>query len=437
MPEDLQFASSLHARLACIQYPPNRLDLEVPFCRGGTPLVSTIKPLQRPLALGDQVYQTLRAHLRDGTIATGQPLQEVQLAERLGVSRTPVREALTRLASEGLLASDGRSFVVPSLTLSDVDDIYEVRFLIEPAALRRVAELTTDPGVRAPIDEALAAANAAYKAGDADAFREAACAASANPFSGAAVDAPEAPVGYEMRIDASNYAAWVFAFGGDIFDYEAGVYTLNTPEAVEAITFVQGLIADGCARIQTDPRAFSGQRNFGLGTSLFTIASSSGFPFYQLAATDAEGVQRFNWSAGVVPHTTEEPVMNLYGASVSIPATSPEQELATWIFVKFLGSQEVMALWGDAANYYPTRGDAAELLDATFERMPAYAATFPLLQYAYSEPGVPGYDPVRNEMANTLVLVWDFAPGSTPEDVQSALDALDEIANDILAEFSE
>ena len=136
-------------------------------------MVSTLKPFQRPLALGDQVYQTLRAHLRDGTIVTGQPLQEVQLAEKLGVSRTPVREALTRLASEGLLASDGRSFVVPSLSLSDVEDIYEVRFLIEPAALRRVAELTTDPSVRAPIDEALAVANAAYKAGDADAFREA------------------------------------------------------------------------------------------------------------------------------------------------------------------------------------------------------------------------------------------------------------------------
>jgi DNA-binding GntR family transcriptional regulator len=84
-----------------------------------------------------------------------------------------VREALTRLASEGLLASDGRSFVVPALSLQDVDDIYEVRFLLEPAALRRVAELTTDPAVRAPIDEALAAANAAFKANDADAFREA------------------------------------------------------------------------------------------------------------------------------------------------------------------------------------------------------------------------------------------------------------------------
>lgn len=136
-------------------------------------MVSTIKPLQRPLALGDQVYQTLRGHLRDGTIVSGQPLQEVQLAEKLGVSRTPVREALARLASEGLLASDGRSFVVPSLSLEDVDDIYEVRFLIEPAALRRVAGFTTDAVVRAPIDEALAAAAAAYKGNDADAFREA------------------------------------------------------------------------------------------------------------------------------------------------------------------------------------------------------------------------------------------------------------------------
>ncbi|GJQ53716.1 MAG: transcriptional regulator [Candidatus Desulfobacillus denitrificans] len=136
-------------------------------------MVTSIKPLQRPLALGDQVYQTLRGHLRDGTIVSGQPLQEVQLAEKLGVSRTPVREALTRLASEGLLASDGRSFIVPALTLKDVEDIYEVRFLLEPAAVRRVAELTTDATVRAPLDEALAAAMAAYKAEDADAFREA------------------------------------------------------------------------------------------------------------------------------------------------------------------------------------------------------------------------------------------------------------------------
>lgn len=136
-------------------------------------MVSSLKPVERPLGLGDQVYRTLRANLRSGTILPGQPLQEVQLAEQLGVSRTPIREALTRLASEGFVAAVGRSFVVPELTLKDVDDVYEVRFLLEPEALRHVAELGPDPIAHAPIVQALEASLAAHKAGDDDAFVEA------------------------------------------------------------------------------------------------------------------------------------------------------------------------------------------------------------------------------------------------------------------------
>jgi len=136
-------------------------------------MVPTLKPVARPLALGEQVYHTLRGHLRNGQITAGQPLQEVQLAEQLGVSRTPVREALRRLASEGLLVSDGRSFVVPALTLKDVNDIYEIRFLVEPAATRSIAQLTRSPERRRGIEDALAATARAHKAGDAAAFREA------------------------------------------------------------------------------------------------------------------------------------------------------------------------------------------------------------------------------------------------------------------------
>lgn len=130
-----------------------------------------LKPVERPLALGEQVYHSLRALLRSGQIEHGQPLQEVQLAERLGVSRTPVRQAMTRLASEGMLVSDGRSFVVPRLARQDVDEIYEVRFLIEPAAIRRVAPRTADRRTRSPIDAALADAQEAHDLGDVAAFR--------------------------------------------------------------------------------------------------------------------------------------------------------------------------------------------------------------------------------------------------------------------------
>ena len=132
-----------------------------------------LRPVERPQALADQVYRALRERLRSGAIAAGEALQEVPLAEQLGVSRTPVREAMARLASEGLLASERRSFTVPALALADVDDIYELRFLLEPAALRRVATRTADAAVRKPIEAAFAAALAAHKAGDAAAFREA------------------------------------------------------------------------------------------------------------------------------------------------------------------------------------------------------------------------------------------------------------------------
>jgi DNA-binding GntR family transcriptional regulator len=133
----------------------------------------SLKPVERPLALGEQVYNALRVQLRSGAIGAGQALQEVSLAAQLGVSRTPVREAMARLASEGLLAADRRSFTVPALTRSDVDEIYEVRFLVEPAALRRIAPLTADRERRAAIDAALADAAAAHARGDSDAFRDA------------------------------------------------------------------------------------------------------------------------------------------------------------------------------------------------------------------------------------------------------------------------
>jgi DNA-binding GntR family transcriptional regulator len=135
--------------------------------------IRALAPVGRPVALGDQVYRALRELLRSGDLAAGQPLQELPLAAQLGVSRTPVREALARLASEGLLAIDGRSFTVPALTRTDVEDIYELRCLIEPAAMRRVAPLAAEAAARAALDAALADAARAHRRGDSDAFRAA------------------------------------------------------------------------------------------------------------------------------------------------------------------------------------------------------------------------------------------------------------------------
>ncbi|HEY1362552.1 MAG TPA: GntR family transcriptional regulator [Xanthobacteraceae bacterium] len=135
--------------------------------------MSTLQAIDRPLSLADRVYQTLREHVCSGRLPSGLPLQEAGLAGQLGVSRTPVREALSRLASEGLLDSQGRSFVVPSLTAADIDDIYELRMLLEPEALRQVARKAGIRKELQPLRDELAAMTAAHAKDDVESFMQA------------------------------------------------------------------------------------------------------------------------------------------------------------------------------------------------------------------------------------------------------------------------
>jgi DNA-binding GntR family transcriptional regulator len=132
-----------------------------------------LEVLERPQPLRDRVYDTLRDYLRAGRISGGQPLQEAALAAQLGVSRTPVREALARLESEGLVVADGRSFTVPSLSDTDIEDIYELRFLLEPEALRLTAERKPERKQLQRLRRALEDMAAAHEAGDGAAFMEA------------------------------------------------------------------------------------------------------------------------------------------------------------------------------------------------------------------------------------------------------------------------
>ncbi len=136
-------------------------------------MIAELKVMERAQPLGERVYAALRQLLRAGRIPPGQPLQEAALAEQLGVSRTPVREALRHLESDGLVVPDGRGYTVPALSERDVEEIYALRFLIEPEALRQVAEGGGGRARLAPLRTALAAMTAAHAADDGAAFMEA------------------------------------------------------------------------------------------------------------------------------------------------------------------------------------------------------------------------------------------------------------------------
>ena len=89
----------------------------------------------------DSVYARLRDMILANVLRAGQKLVDRDLAEQLGVSRTPVREALGRLAMMGLVeARSRRGFYVRQYTAEDVSDLYEFRKILEANAARMAAE---------------------------------------------------------------------------------------------------------------------------------------------------------------------------------------------------------------------------------------------------------------------------------------------------------
>lgn len=107
------------------------------------PVPTASHALDRRL-LRDDVFARLRDAIVDGTLAPGEQLRDLELADWLGVSRTPVREALLRLAGSGLVeSSPGRSTAVTSLDLRAVREARDVVAAMHEVAVREaVASLT-------------------------------------------------------------------------------------------------------------------------------------------------------------------------------------------------------------------------------------------------------------------------------------------------------
>lgn len=101
--------------------------------------VENLRPLR------ELVFEALREAIGNGTLAPGERMMEVQLAEELGVSRTPVREAIRRLELEGYLVMVPRKGAyVASMTNKDVADVFEIRTVLEGLAAELAAERITE-----------------------------------------------------------------------------------------------------------------------------------------------------------------------------------------------------------------------------------------------------------------------------------------------------
>ena len=235
--------------------------------------------------------------------------------------------------------------------------------------------------------------------------------------------------GFIIDTGASSVAAWTFAFGGDVLAEDGTSYVYNSPATVEAMEFLRDMMNDGCAYLFTE--GFPNPE-FAARRAMFTMGSSSGMPFYAsdvANAAEEAGRDEDAWNVMAIPHTTPEPVQNIYGGDVMVTATTPEQELAAWIFTKYYTSPEVMAEWVRISNYFPTRESTNEFLGDYVSENPQWATALSLLPFSYYEPQLISYQAVRDQAEQAFNAVLQGA------DAQATLDELTQTANDLQAEL--
>lgn len=253
-----------------------------------------------------------------------------------------------------------------------------------------------------------------------EAFRQLACASVETPFSQTRMDGS---FGYELNIDASRFASWAFAFGSDLFDEQSNSFTLNDPGAIASMEFLQDLVNSGCVSLSGE--WYGDLSRFGDGGLLFSVGSSGNLRAVRRAV---EAGSQFRWSAAPLPGNVGDLSLNVYGASLSIPVSTPERELAAWVFARYLTEPEIQAEWAMATGSYPVRAQAAKFMTRYFENHPTERVVFELLYEAQTEPSVPGYDVVRQEIETAMDGIMAGA------NVEATLNALNQTANAILEE---
>jgi len=108
----------------------------------------------KTISLADQVFERLENDIIVGKYQRGQILTELGLTEDLGVSRTPIREALQRLEQEQLVKNQPKGILVVGVTEKDLYDIYSIRLRVEGFAAAEAARYRDEDGLRA-LSEAL------------------------------------------------------------------------------------------------------------------------------------------------------------------------------------------------------------------------------------------------------------------------------------------
>ena len=231
----------------------------------------------------------------------------------------------------------------------------------------------------------------------ADEFRLQACAANASFLK----DADPKNDGYGGWIVDTNWQttySWLLAFGGGVAD--GSNYGLRTDPNLSALQFIKGLFNSHCAWISTEPTPFD---SFARRSALFISGDLAELQ------TEMVSMQRLKnsdeWTVLPFPGSQESSLV-AYGPSYTVLQSTPEKQLAAWLFARWLLSPESQAQWVERTGLFPLRHSVLDMIGPYLLASPQWGAANASLSQAQDVPQMASWRKIRYVLEDGMSVLF-------------------------------
>jgi multiple sugar transport system substrate-binding protein len=257
-------------------------------------------------------------------------------------------------------------------------------------------------------------------------FKEMACAAQAANNADSDPD-NDGTGGLVLYVGTENEMSWLWAFGGTVIDDTGEGYDFNTDEFLAMSTFLKDLQDSDCTlTTESYPNP-----EFATRKALFINTSTAGLTYVLSAFTDigSEDEVVFHPFVG----SDGGMAVDAYTQYVGVVNNTPEADLASWLFIRYLTSPEIQARWVIASKYFPTQSTTEPLIAEFASQDTAWSESKDVIaQYGVAEPSLPSWEPIRDAIEDDL---FPFVlEAETTDDIVNLLIEFNDTAADLVAE---
>jgi multiple sugar transport system substrate-binding protein len=230
--------------------------------------------------------------------------------------------------------------------------------------------------------------------------------------------------GWMITPEATTLLGWIYAYGGEVDNPQENGYRFNTEQAARAFAFLRSMVDSGCAWVGADLQAAD---VFAVRGALVYAGSMAGLEAQEAAMRQADNGDE--WTVMAFPAANGKPAIVSSAPTLVVTQSTPENELAAWLLIKWLVSPQNQAAWVRASGYYPTRASTLDLMGTKLTSDEHWSAAVALLPHAHAEPGYASWRVMRWALSDAMkeLLSPEFDPGEIP----ALLVRLDAVAEEI------